>query len=90
MTAEERAIVARVRTYMESRVRPVINKFWSEDAFPFELLPAFRALNIGGLGLEGFVVVHTPDATLVCPKNRAEDLKKLVEEIRAKGLDRHL
>ena len=45
---------------------------------------------VGVLGLEGFVVVHTPDATLVCPKNRAEDLKKLVEEIRAKGLDRHL
>jgi mannose-1-phosphate guanylyltransferase len=45
---------------------------------------------IGVLGLEDFVVVHTPDATLVCPKNRADDLKKLVEEIRAKGLDRHL
>lgn len=45
---------------------------------------------VGVLGLEGFVVVHTPDATLVCPKDRAEDLKKLVEEVRAKGLDRHL
>lgn len=45
---------------------------------------------VGVLGLEDFVVVHTPDATLVCPKNRADDLKKLVEEIKAKGLDRHL
>jgi len=45
---------------------------------------------VGVLGLDGFVVVHTPDATLVCPKDRAEDLKKLVEEVRAKGLDRHL
>lgn len=41
-------------------------------------------------GLEGFVVVHTPDATLVCPKGKAEDLKKLVEEIRQKGHDKHL
>jgi len=45
---------------------------------------------VGVLGLEGFVVVHTPDATLVCPKDRADDLKKLVEEIRAKGHDQHL
>jgi mannose-1-phosphate guanylyltransferase len=45
---------------------------------------------VGVLGLEGFVVVHTPDATLVCPKNRAEELKKLVEQIQAKGLEKHL
>jgi mannose-1-phosphate guanylyltransferase len=45
---------------------------------------------VGVLGLEGFVVVHTPDATLVCPKNRSEELKKLVEQIQSKGLDRHL
>jgi mannose-1-phosphate guanylyltransferase len=45
---------------------------------------------VGVLGLEGYVVVHTPDATLVCPKNRSEDLKRLVDEIRAKGLDKHL
>lgn len=42
------------------------------------------------LGLEGYVVVHTADATLVCPKARAGDLKKLVEEIRQKGHEKHL
>lgn len=41
-------------------------------------------------GLEGYVVVHTPDATLVCPKSKAEDLKKLVEEIRQKGHDNYM
>lgn len=45
---------------------------------------------VGVLGLDGYVVVHTPDATLVCPKDKADDLKKLVEEVRAKGFDRHL
>ena len=45
---------------------------------------------VGVLGLEGFVVVHTPDATLVCPKGRAEELKKLVEQIQARGLEKHL
>jgi mannose-1-phosphate guanylyltransferase len=42
------------------------------------------------LGLDGVVVVHTADATLVCPKARAGDLKKLVEEIRQKGHEKHL
>lgn len=42
------------------------------------------------LGLEGFVVVHTKDATLVCPKARSEELKKLVEAIRDKGHEKHL
>jgi mannose-1-phosphate guanylyltransferase len=29
------------------------------------------------LGCEDLVVVHTPDATLVCPRSRADELKKL-------------
>src|SRR5258707_11520498 len=39
---------------METNVAPVINKYWADDAFPFELLPAFKELNIGGLGLDGY------------------------------------
>ena len=44
LTAEEKAIVKKVRTYMETKVQPIINKYWSEDAFPFELLPSFKEL----------------------------------------------
>src|ERR1700759_4333121 len=54
LTAEERAIVTKVRTYMETSVQPIINKYWSDDAFPFELLPSFKELGIGGLGYEGY------------------------------------
>jgi mannose-1-phosphate guanylyltransferase len=32
---------------------------------------------IAVLGCEDLVIVHTPNATLVCPKNRTEELKKL-------------
>src|SRR5260370_13720442 len=32
----------------------MINKYWSDDAFPFELLPSFKQLQIGGLGFEGY------------------------------------
>jgi mannose-1-phosphate guanylyltransferase len=45
---------------------------------------------VGVLGMDGFIVVHTPDATLVCPKSRAEEVKKLVEQIQGKGLEQHL
>src|SRR6204780_391019 len=54
LSTEELAIVKEVRAFMESKVAPVINKYWAEDAFPFELLPGLKALNIGGLGLSGY------------------------------------
>jgi alkylation response protein AidB-like acyl-CoA dehydrogenase len=54
LSTEELAVVKEVRAFMESKVAPVINKYWAEDAFPFELLPGLKALNIGGLGLSGY------------------------------------
>src|SRR6516162_770341 len=54
LNADERAILQRVRTFMESKVQPIINKYWVEDAFPFELLPAVKELNLGGLGTQGY------------------------------------
>jgi glutaryl-CoA dehydrogenase len=54
LTPEERATVTKVRTFMEDHVQPIINKYWSDDAFPFELLPSFKELGIGGLGYEGY------------------------------------
>src|SRR6202158_798217 len=50
----ERDTLKQIRTFMETKVAPVINKYWAEDSFPFELLPAVRELGIGGLGLEGY------------------------------------
>ncbi len=32
---------------------------------------------IATIGCEDLVIVHTPEATLVCPRHRAEDIKKL-------------
>jgi mannose-1-phosphate guanylyltransferase len=42
------------------------------------------------LGVNDLVVVHTGDVTLVCRRDRCEDVKKLIELARARGLDRHL
>ena len=54
LNAEELALVKQVRAFMETKVAPVINKYWADDAFPFELLPAFKELQLGGLGLNGY------------------------------------
>src|ERR1700685_2840013 len=54
LNAEELATVNRVRAFMESTVAPLITKYWVEDAFPFELLPAVKELGIGGLAMRGY------------------------------------
>src|ERR1700750_2442764 len=54
LPADELAIVKQVRTFMETTVAPIITKYWVEDAFPFEILPALKQLNIGGVGLQGY------------------------------------
>src|SRR6266542_1340200 len=54
LPAEELAVVKQVRAFMETKVAPIITKYWVEDAFPFELLPAIKELGIGGVGLKGY------------------------------------
>src|SRR5882724_3033590 len=51
---DDLAVVKQVRAFMESNVAPIITKYWAADEFPFELLPAFKALNLGGLGMQGY------------------------------------
>src|SRR6266446_2229697 len=50
----ERARLKQVRAFMEAKVAPVINKYWAEDAFPFDILPGIRDLGIVGVGYEGY------------------------------------
>jgi glutaryl-CoA dehydrogenase len=54
LPAEELATLKQVREFMQSKVAPIINKYWAEDAFPFELLPALQQLNIMGAGMKGY------------------------------------
>jgi len=42
------------------------------------------------LGVENLVVVDTPDALLVCRKDRAQDVRLVVEELRRRRLGRYL
>ncbi len=54
LNAEELKLLKQVRAFMETSVAPIITKYWADDAFPFEVLPALRDLKIGGLGYEGY------------------------------------
>ncbi len=42
------------------------------------------------VGVTGLIVVNTPDAMIVCPKERAQDVKKVVEELERRGLKEYL
>src|SRR3954468_4888286 len=54
LSPEEQDVVRQVREFAEAKVAPVVSKYWLEDAFPFELLPAFKELNLAGVGIEGY------------------------------------
>jgi len=45
---------------------------------------------VATIGLTDMVVVDTPDATLVCPKSRAQDVKQIVEVLKHQGASEHL
>ena len=42
---------------------------------------------VATIGLQDMIVVHTPDATLICPKSRAEEVKNIVERLKERGHD---
>jgi mannose-1-phosphate guanylyltransferase len=37
------------------------------------------------IGVSDIIIVHAKDATLICHKQKAEQIKKLVEELRKGG-----
>lgn len=45
---------------------------------------------VATVGLRDMIVVHTPDGTLVCPKDRAEEVREVVARLRADGLEEYL
>jgi glutaryl-CoA dehydrogenase len=54
LSKAEQDKLKQVRDFLEAKVAPVIEKYWAEDAFPFEIVPGFRDLSIAGLGYEGY------------------------------------
>jgi mannose-1-phosphate guanylyltransferase len=45
---------------------------------------------VTALGLEDIVIINTDDAIMICPKDRVQEVKKIVEQIRANGSEEYL
>jgi len=51
---EDRALLGRVRGFMEDAVAPVINRYWTRGEFPFELVSPWAELGLAGLPYGGY------------------------------------
>ena len=54
LSADDQAIVQRVRAFMEAEVAPIISRYWTRAEFPFELIPKLAALEIAGIAYKGY------------------------------------
>ncbi|HZB96922.1 MAG TPA: acyl-CoA dehydrogenase family protein [Herpetosiphonaceae bacterium] len=54
LTDEERSVRARVRTFCDEEVIPIINPYWERGEFPFELIPKLATLNVAGGPIQGY------------------------------------
>ncbi|ADD45640.1 Mannose-1-phosphate guanylyltransferase [Stackebrandtia nassauensis DSM 44728] len=54
------------------------------DARRNVLVPGSGRL-VATVGTDDLIIVDTPDALLVCPRDRAQDVKKLVDELKNRG-----
>jgi len=45
---------------------------------------------IATVGVDNLIIVHTPDATLVCRKDQAQDVKKIVDMLKERGMTQFL
>lgn len=50
----DRELVARVRDFVDTKARPVINEYWEKADFPYELIPEIAKLGIIGTTIQGY------------------------------------
>jgi glutaryl-CoA dehydrogenase len=49
-----RDLLHRTRHFMTKEIEPVINRYWTREEFPYELIPDIAALGITGLAYDGY------------------------------------
>src|SRR5258708_15923720 len=49
-----RQLLRRVREFIEKEIEPVINRYWTREEFPHELIPAMGQLGVAGLAYDGY------------------------------------
>jgi glutaryl-CoA dehydrogenase len=51
---DDRALIARVRGFVDAEVTPIINEYWERADFPYQLLPKIAELGIVGTAVHGY------------------------------------
>src|SRR5690606_21056343 len=54
LSPEDRALQMKVRIFLETEIKPIVNKYWLHDEFPFEIIPKLAELNVCGYVFEGY------------------------------------
>jgi glutaryl-CoA dehydrogenase len=54
LSADERDVRDRVRTFGEQEVLPIINDYWERADFPFELVEKLSELGVAGTSIQGY------------------------------------
>lgn len=60
LTDSQRALQLKVRAFMESEIKPIVNRYWLKGEFPHEIIPRLASLNICGVTYEGYGCPHLP------------------------------
>lgn len=60
LTDSQRALQGKVRAFMESEIKPIVNRYWLKGEFPHEIIPRLASLNICGVTYEGYGCPHLP------------------------------
>jgi glutaryl-CoA dehydrogenase len=51
---EDRALLHRVRAFMDTEVQPIINEYWTRAQFPRQVIPGLAELGIAGTQFSGY------------------------------------
>ncbi len=54
LSEEDRALQMKVRQFLETEIKPIVNRYWLHDEFPFEVIPKLAELNVCGYVYEGY------------------------------------
>ncbi|APT85410.1 acyl-CoA dehydrogenase family protein [Corynebacterium aquilae] len=54
LSLEEKAHLEKVRTFLQTEVRPNVGGYWDREEFPFDLLPKLAEYGLGEIELSGF------------------------------------
>ncbi|MBD1433780.1 acyl-CoA dehydrogenase family protein [Sphingobacterium sp. DN00404] len=54
LSTDDQTLQLKVRDFLEREIKPIVNKYWLHDEFPFEIIPKLAELNVCGYVYEGY------------------------------------